>query len=89
MPSLGPTELIIILVLAIVLFGAGKVGEIGGALGKSIREFRHAANDEDARHEPAHPVPPTVRHCPSCGKAAAEGDQFCSSCGAKLDPSAA
>ena len=43
MPSLGPTELIIILVLALVLFGAGKLGDVGSALGKSIREFRHAA----------------------------------------------
>ena len=89
MPSLGPTELIIILVLAIVLFGAGKVGEIGGALGKSIREFRHAASDEDTRREPAPTVPPPTRHCTSCGKAAAEGDQFCSVCGARLDPNAA
>ena len=48
MPSLGPTELIIILVIVIVLFGAGKVADVGGALGKSIREFRRAASEEDA-----------------------------------------
>ena len=47
MPSLGPTELIIILVLALVLFGAGKLGDVGSALGRSIREFRHATNDEE------------------------------------------
>jgi sec-independent protein translocase protein TatA len=48
MPSLGPTELVIILVLALVLFGAGKLADVGGALGKSIKEFRHAATDEQA-----------------------------------------
>jgi sec-independent protein translocase protein TatA len=47
MPSLGPTELIIILVIALVLFGAGKLGDVGSALGRSIREFRKAASDDD------------------------------------------
>ena len=47
MPSLGPTELVIILVLALVLFGAGKLGDVGSALGKSIREFRRASTDDE------------------------------------------
>jgi sec-independent protein translocase protein TatA len=62
MPSLGPTELIIILVLALVLFGAGKLGDVGSALGKSIREFRHASSDDeptrDKRPEEPRPEPP-------------------------------
>ncbi len=37
---LGGTELIIILVIIIVLFGVGRVGKIGGELGRGIREFR-------------------------------------------------
>ena len=45
MPNLGPTELIIVLVLVIIIFGVGKLPEVGGALGKSIKEFRRA-NDE-------------------------------------------
>ena len=48
MPVPGPTELVIILVLALVLFGAGKLSDVGGALGKSIREFRHASADDTA-----------------------------------------
>ena len=40
MPNLGPTELIIILVIVIILFGVGRVGRIGGELGTAIREFR-------------------------------------------------
>jgi sec-independent protein translocase protein TatA len=46
----GP-ELLIILVLALVLFGAGKLGDVGGALGRSIREFRRASSDEDPSRE--------------------------------------
>jgi len=45
--GLGSTELIIILVLVLVIFGAGKLPEIGGALGKGIRSFRKAASDRD------------------------------------------
>lgn len=58
MPSLGPTELVIILVLALVLFGAGKLSEVGGALGKSIKEFRHAANEEDKPKKAEEPSTP-------------------------------
>ena len=47
MPNLGPTELIIILVIVIIIFGVGKLPEIGGALGKGIKEFKHASNDID------------------------------------------
>ena len=39
---LGPTELIIILVLVLIIFGAGKLPEVGSALGKGMKEFRKA-----------------------------------------------
>ena len=45
MPNLGPTELIIILVIVIIIFGAGKLPEIGGALGKGIKEFKTATKE--------------------------------------------
>lgn len=45
MPNLGPTELIIILVIVIIIFGAGKLPEIGGALGKGIKEFKSATKE--------------------------------------------
>jgi sec-independent protein translocase protein TatA len=47
MPSLGPSELIIVLLIIIVLFGAGRISEIGGALGKSVREFRNATQEPE------------------------------------------
>lgn len=43
----GMPELIIILVIVMVVFGAGKLPEIGGALGKSIRNFKKAADGKD------------------------------------------
>ena len=47
MPALGPWELVIILLIVVVIFGAGRLAEIGGAVGKSVREFRSATHDEE------------------------------------------
>ena len=46
MPALGPWELVIILLIVVVIFGAGRLAEIGGAVGKSVREFRSATQDD-------------------------------------------
>ena len=43
----GMPEMIIILVIVLVVFGAGKLPEIGGALGKSIRNFKKASEGKD------------------------------------------
>lgn len=45
MPNLGPMELLIILVVVIMIFGVGRLPEVGGALGKAIREFRRATSE--------------------------------------------
>jgi sec-independent protein translocase protein TatA len=47
LPHLGPTELIIILVIIIVLFGAGRISKIAGELGQGIREFRKGLSSEE------------------------------------------
>jgi len=44
-PIPGPAELILVLVIVLILFGPGKLPDIGNALGKGIREFRKASND--------------------------------------------
>ncbi|MBZ0272645.1 twin-arginine translocase TatA/TatE family subunit [bacterium] len=44
--GLGTTELIIILVIILIIFGVGKLPEIGQGLGKGIKEFRKAQKDE-------------------------------------------
>ena len=48
MPSfIGPTELIIVLVIVLIIFGVGRLPEIGGAMGKAIREFRTSQSGQD------------------------------------------
>ncbi len=53
MPSLGPTELIVILLIVVLVFGASKLGDLGGAVGRGIREFREASRDPEAKDEKA------------------------------------
>lgn len=53
MPDLGVPELLIIAVIVLLLFGPGKAADIGGSLGKSIREFRKATREDD---EPPAPL---------------------------------
>lgn len=61
MPTLGAPELIIILVIIILIFGVGKLPEVGQALGKGIREFRGAAeNGEDDEVAPTKPAAPAA-----------------------------
>ncbi len=45
--SLGATELIIILLIVIVLFGAGRIGKIAGELGSGIRAFKEGLQGDD------------------------------------------
>ncbi len=47
MPSLGPTELIIILVIIVLLFGVGRIGKIAGELGSGVRAFREGIKGDD------------------------------------------
>lgn len=45
--GLGPTELIVVLVIILVVFGAGKLPEIASGLGKGIRDFKKGVQDLD------------------------------------------
>jgi len=47
MGGLGMTELIVILVIVLIIFGAGKLPSIGEALGKGIKNFKGAITDEE------------------------------------------
>lgn len=49
--GLGVPELLIILVIIIAVFGASRLAGIGGALGGSIREFKKAVRDDEAKPE--------------------------------------
>ena len=43
--SIGPMELVVILVIALIVFGPRKLPELGKSLGKSLGEFKRASND--------------------------------------------
>jgi sec-independent protein translocase protein TatA len=51
--GLGVPELIVILVIALVLFGPGRLPEVGGALGRAVRDFRNALSgkEEEENHQ--------------------------------------
>ena len=49
MYSIGIPELVLILVIALVVFGPGKLPEIGKAVGKSLREFRSASTEYNTK----------------------------------------
>ena len=71
LPTPGPLELVIILVIALLILGPGKLPDVGASLGKSIREFRKASSDvQDAVDikvdaSPLPPAPPPVAAEPS------------------------
>ena len=80
LPNIGAPELIIILVIALLILGPGKLPEVGSSLGKSIREFRKASTDiqesvkvdVDTSPLPATPAPAaTAPAAPAAAVAAA------------------
>lgn len=52
--SLGIPELLIILVIVLIIFGVGKLPQIGSALGQSIKNFKKSVSDQnDSTNQPA------------------------------------
>ncbi len=45
--GLGPMELVIILIIILIIFGAGKLPEIGGGMGKAIRNFKSGIKENE------------------------------------------
>ncbi len=50
---LGPTELIIILVIVLILFGVGRIGKIAGELGSGIRSFKDGLQGDEKEEQKA------------------------------------
>lgn len=49
--KLGTTEILLILALALVIFGGGKLAGVGKAMGKSVREFKEEIKTDDSKSE--------------------------------------
>jgi sec-independent protein translocase protein TatA len=57
---IGPLELVIILLIVVAFFGAGKLANLGGSVGKAVKDFRSAVKDEskkDATVKPEEDAP--------------------------------
>jgi len=75
MGALEPWHLIVILVIALIVFGPGKVGELGSTLGKAVRDFR----DTSEGRTPAAPL--AAGTCANCRSAIPAGAKYCPACG--------
>ena len=58
MPNIGPLELVVILIIALLVLGPKRLPDAGRSIGKGIREFKNALttssdDDEDERERPA------------------------------------
>ena len=50
---LGTTEIFLLVILALVLFGGGKLAGLGGALGKSVKDFKSAVKEDQPEESSA------------------------------------
>jgi sec-independent protein translocase protein TatA len=92
---IGPVELVIVLVIVVLIFGVGRLPEVGGAIGKGIREFRHATKDDEKDASvsnaetdtvvdapAATPTAPAQSHDAAVAPAVPLDTVFCGECGA-------
>jgi sec-independent protein translocase protein TatA len=93
---LQPWHVIVILVIVLVVFGPGKLPQLGKAVGDTMRDFKKAVSDEPKPEQPAAAAPvataapaaaasaagPATRECATCHKPVPVNDRFCGTCGA-------
>lgn len=90
MPSIGGPELIFVLVIVLIVFGAGKLPSVFGQLGKGVRTFREESEKKDAELAASTAAGSTTpaaaggRYCSQCGTKNNDGAKFCASCGTPL-----
>jgi sec-independent protein translocase protein TatA len=91
MPDIGVPELLIVAFIVILLFGPSKAADLGGSLGKSIREFRKASREGGDSDSPAHPPfgAATTQNTigPGADAVPATVARLCTECGAQLQDS--
>jgi sec-independent protein translocase protein TatA len=99
--ALQPGHLIVILVIVLLIFGPGKLPELGKAMGEGLKELKKATGGEDTSKDSATAAATTsattgtsgtvtpitaTRMCPSCRGSVAVGDKFCGNCGQSMEP---
>lgn len=91
MPEFGPAELLIVLLIVTLIFGGSRLAELGGSLGKGVKEFRKALReDDDSASDEAKPPfenlasPATAIPCPHCAESNPPSARFCNRCGTSL-----
>jgi sec-independent protein translocase protein TatA len=77
MGALQPFHLIVILIVVLIVFGPGKLTELGSQLGKGVKEFRQLSEGGDGHTDAA----VGRRFCTECGAAASSAATFCTGCG--------
>ena len=77
----NPLHLILLLVVILIVFGAGKLPSVGSALGQSIKEFKKATVEDGSKHPSG-----AALLCEKCQTPLVAGAQFCASCGAAAHP---
>ena len=60
----GPLELIIILVIVMMIFGVGKLPQVGSAMGKALREFKSSSDDKESPTKSDDVTPTSQIHDP-------------------------
>jgi sec-independent protein translocase protein TatA len=72
--SLGPGEIVLVLLVLLLLFGAKRLPELARSVGQASKEFKSGVKEGDK------PLPPVEGACPFCGVEVAAGANFCPGC---------
>jgi sec-independent protein translocase protein TatA len=79
MGRLGLPELLVILIIVIIIFGANRLPQLGKGIGSAIKNFKNATGDPDE------PAPSThLGACANCGTVNPADSRFCRKCGNKV-----
>ena len=83
MGRLGLPELLVILVIVVIIFGANRLPELGKGIGSAIKNFKNATTDPDD-DVTSTTSSTTLGTCVNCGTVNAADSRFCRKCGNKL-----